>query len=71
MKSNLNPIARKWGEWWLEPDALVNAPSAEEFVSDIQHKGRFAALKVPDESRVSACIGNERGSVNCAHIFKT
>ena len=44
----------------MEPDALVNAPSAEEFVSDIQHKCGFTALKVSDESRVGACMENER-----------
>jgi hypothetical protein len=61
LKSNLNPIMRKWGEQRLETDALVNAPSAEEFVSDIQHKSGLAALKISDESRVGACVGNERG----------
>ena len=58
---------RKWGEQRLEPDALVNAPSAEEFGSDIQHKRRFALLKVPDESRVGACMENEKGTT---HVFK-
>ena len=59
LKSDLNPIVRKRGERRLEPDALVNAPSAEEFVSDIQHKSGFTALKVSEESRVGACIENE------------
>ena len=36
----------------MEPDALVNAPSVMEFVSDVQYKSGFAALKVSDESRV-------------------
>lgn len=68
LKSNLDPVVRKWGEQWLEPDALVNAPSAEEFVSDVQYKGGFAALEVSDESRVGAC---RRGSMKCTHVFKT
>jgi len=59
LKSNLNPIMRKWGEQRLEPDALVDAPSAKEFVSDIQHNSGYAALKISDESRVGACTGNE------------
>ena len=62
LKSDLNPIVSQRGKRRLEPDALVNAPSAEEFVSDIQHKSGFTALKGSEESRVGACMANERDS---------
>ena len=44
----------------MESDALVNALSVEKLVSNIQHERGFTALKVPDESRVGACMENER-----------
>ena len=69
MKSNLDPVVRKSGEQWLESDALVNAPSAEEFVSDVQYKSGFAALEVSERITRGRLHGEMKGIQEYALTF--